>query len=258
MNPRESTTWRLAGHSAAIEWGGSTWTLGFEAGRFGLRSEGVAGEYLTLRGLAAVGRRDDGAFTPASLVAIEVLHSRLLATFEPSGWNGLTVRAAWGPSRDGRGMDLEVQASTSTVGELLRLEVLVGSRGIGGDRAARPLLVAPRDRVVASLSYDGRETDDALSRLATLPISRNSPGVLGPAGYLEFVHPQDVSRTITDAAPGASNPGDVEYALFGYDLEKGVVLRGRLRGIWPEASAPDCAADERRRFLDEPPPLRTA
>ncbi len=257
MNPRESTNWRRpTGDSAEIEWAGATWTLGFDEGRFGLRRAGEAGERLALLGLAAVGRRDDRAFTPDCLAGVELLHARLLATFEPVGWNGLTVRAAWGPSRDGRAMDLEIQASTSTVGELRRLEVLVGSRFEGQPQAGSQVVTA-RDRASASLTYDGRESDEALARLRTLAVPTSPPSIEGAGGYLELVHPQDVSRMIVDGG-GDAPAAEVAYALFGYDLEKGVVLRGRLRGVWLAGSTPDAAAAERRRFLEEPPPLRTA
>jgi len=247
------------------DWGGETWSLGPSGDRFGLTSEPGGRERLALRGLAATGRRDDSAFGPRSLVDLDVLHGRVLATFESDGWPGLVVRAAWALSADGTTIDLEVQASTSTVGELRRLEILVGtasSAGEGpepGDRYARG-----RDRLAAALSYDGRESDARLARLYTLPVPEGEEGPdpsssssrVGRGGYLEMVHPQDVSRTII-AAP-ADDPKDVEYALFGHDLEKGVVLRGRLRGIVLSGEPrPEEVVDLRRRFLQEPPPLRT-
>ena len=64
-----------------------------------------------------------------------------------------------------------------------------------------------------------------------------------------MIHPDDGTRR--DAVR-------VRYGLFGYDLERGVVLRGRLRGIWL-AHRPDGAEVARRldEFLREPPPLGT-
>ncbi|AMV36816.1 hypothetical protein [Planctomyces sp. SH-PL62] len=259
---RDETTWRRSGDAWVIGWGGDDWTLGFVDGRYGLRGGRGGGERLVLRGLAATGRRDGHVFTPESLVGVESFHSRVLATFEPAGWNGLTVRAAWGPCRDGRGLDLEVQASTSTVGELRRMEVLVGTRsGPDGARERRRFVTA-RDRASAGMSYDGRETAETLAVLETLPVAGPGRPLLfqptdSPSAYLEFVHPEDFSRVVVETVEGTAT--DVEYALFGYDLEKGVVLRGRLRGVWlPGATTPEAADEECRLFLHEPPPLRTS
>jgi hypothetical protein len=48
----------------------------------------------------------------------------------------------------------------------------------------------------------------------------------------------------------------VRHALFGHDLEKGVILLGRLRGLWIRSEAPEhdtlALLDE---FLRDPLPL---
>jgi hypothetical protein len=71
---------------------------------------------------------------------------------------------------------------------------------------------------------------------------------VGTSSYLEFVHPDD--RSPNERPPRS---GWTRHSLFGHDLEKGVVLRGRLRGIWL-ADASD-AASQLDRFLHEPLPL---
>jgi hypothetical protein len=71
---------------------------------------------------------------------------------------------------------------------------------------------------------------------------------VGAPTYVEFVHPDD--RSPNEGAPRA---GWVRHSLFGHDLEKGVVLRGRLRAIWL-ADAAD-AASQLDRFLRAPLPL---
>jgi hypothetical protein len=71
--------------------------------------------------------------------------------------------------------------------------------------------------------------------------------------YLEMVHPDDAARRVVETGAAGCR---ARYGLFGYDLERGVVLRGRLRGIWlPER--PDEAGVARRleAFLAEPLPL---
>lgn len=233
--------------------------------RIGLRpTDGAQGRLLTLSGLAATGRREVGAFRKDDLIGVELLHSRLLATFAPRGWHGLTVRAAWGPSPQGEGLDLEIQASTSTVGELRRLEILVEST-LTDTSDVRSMTVEPRDRLAALLSYDGREPAEILQRLTTRPIPTADAHPFGPLAvplggsstYLEMVHPYDVSRRVVESPTDGSTIAATRHALFGYDLEKGVVLRGRLRGVWMQEPHADRSAiiDQHKRFLDEPPPL---
>lgn len=257
MPNAEPPRWEPSHGSWAIRWGGTVWTLHHANDRFGPRDDDeTRRRLLTLEGLAAKGRREEGVFTADALVNIERLHSRVYATFTPKGWHGLTVRAAWGPSREGAGLDLEIQAITSSVGELEKLEIVVGSTW--SEAEPDSVVVEPRDRRSASLSYDGRETIETLRRLTTRPLPQSETSafepIVLPAGngrYAEMVHPYDAARRCVATADGAVIA--VRYALFGFDLEKGVVLRGRLRGVWLGETAG--AEDERQRFLSEPPPL---
>jgi len=71
--------------------------------------------------------------------------------------------------------------------------------------------------------------------------------------YIDLAHPDDVGRRIVDPAGRW-----VVNALFGHDLERGVVLRGRLRGLWCRGAQPELLAQEAlARFLAEPLPLTT-
>jgi hypothetical protein len=72
---------------------------------------------------------------------------------------------------------------------------------------------------------------------------------------VELAHPDDVSRRIHE---GTLPFTTTRYALFGHDLEKGVVLRARLRGYWrPKTSALADAERLYAEFLGEPLPLST-
>src|SRR5262249_15860725 len=139
--------------------------------------------------------------------------------------------------------------SASSVDELTAVEVFVCTThpteaGLGDAEFA--IRVDPRNARSAGLSYDGREPPSVLRRLTTGPIANpdkpqfDHTGAFGPEmlpgeRYLQLAHPQDVARRILRT----TNPGSkaepslvVRYGLFGHDLEKGVVVRGRLRGIW--------------------------
>ncbi len=260
MPTRDRQGWRREGDEFHVAWADADRAFGFADGRAGLLRRGTPGPFLSLVGLAAVGRREEGSFTAATLAEIDVVHGRLLATFKPPGWHDLVVRAGWGLCREGKGMDLEIQATASSVGKLRRLEILAEARPrLGEALDAEPrLFVEPRDRVAAGSSYDGRESDSVLARLTTLEVGRRSaadaPDVApAPDPYLELAHPDDAARTIR---PQPGGGGSILYAFFGFDLEKGVVLRGRLRGVF--LADPSAWRGERERFLDEPPPLRTS
>lgn len=261
----KATNWRRAAEEFTIDWGGRAWTLDPSDGRIGLRpTDGVKDRLLVLSGLAATGRGEAGSFRNDDLIGVELLHSRVLATYAPRGWHGLTVRAAWGPSLHGDGLDLEIQASTSTVGELRRLEISVEST-LARASDGTTTTAEPRDRIAALLSYDGREPAAVLQRLITTPVPASEAHPFGPLAtsggdsisYLEMVHPHDVSRRLIETLGDGSTIAAMRYALFGCDLEKGVVLRGRLRGVWLAESPTDRSAiiDQHRRFLHEPPPL---
>ena len=206
-------------------------------------------------------------------MGVERYRARVQATFAPRGWGGLIVRAAWSPSCGGAGVDLEVQASASSVGLLfgLDVEVIVQSRWRRRDRGEPPPTlgrrVLPRDARSAALSYDGRESAADLRTLVTLALTDLPrlqvfalPGAEDGPSYMEMVPPNDVARLIR---VGPSDPElspietlAAQYALFGHDFEKGVVFRARLRGYW--ASSETCLQDANsiyQQFLKEPPPL---
>ena len=248
--------WTGTGPAFEIEWGGRTWTLRVDGDRPGLTSaDGKLGPRLALAGVAELGRSDADALSGATLVGSECRLGRVEATYAPSGWAELTVRAAWSPHGDD-GIDLEVQVATTSVGQLRRVEVLVQS----GPPDPAPIgFIEPRDARSAGLSYDGREPD--VSGLTTLPPRRFPPLLAriegrGPsAWYAEFVHPQDATRRLS---LGLAPAHATRYGLFGYDLEKGVVLRARLRGLWlPGEATRGVALDRYESFLAEPPPLMT-
>jgi len=248
--------WTGAGPAFEIEWGSRPWTLRVDGDRPGLISaDDLPGTLLGLAGLAGVGRSAVDALSGATLVGYECRLGRVEATYAPPGWAELTVRAAWSPHAVD-GLDLEIQIATTSVGQLRRVEVLVAS---GPADPGSPGFIEPRDARSAGLTYDGREPD--VSGLTTLPPRPSSPrlsrrgGGGPPAWYAEFVHPQDVTRCLSSGpAPGCTT----RYALFGHDLEKGVVLRARLRGLWLPGDAPRAEARKRyEAFLGEPPPLMT-
>jgi hypothetical protein len=203
---------------------------------------------------------------------VETVRSRIQATYQPADWGGLSVRASWSPTLEAQGLDLEIQVSASSVGELKAIEVFVASQFREPRRAAGEavgLWVQARDARSAALCFDGRVPASELRQLTVLPVPEKlapeatltfSPWRDAPGNYLEMAHPQDVARRVT-LGGGALPPSPgfslgVRYGLFGHDLEKGVVLRGRLRGCWrPSGSTAESCRTLLEEFHAMPPPL---
>lgn len=261
-----SRRWNGPGPEFDLAWGGRTWTLKVDDPSPGLRVRGEpVGPLLGLEGVAAVGRWAPEALSGASLVSFERRFERVEATYGPQGWDDLIVRAAWSPS-GADGVDLEVQIHALSVDQLRAVEVKLASVLPEPSGSSRPKRwVEPRDARSAALSYDGREAD--LRGLTTLPLADESaplaPRVLpGPwddgRTYIEMVHPNDAARRITEAGKATSLGHTTRYGLFGYDLEKGVVLRARLRALWTNSpTARQDALELYERFKSEPLPLGT-
>jgi hypothetical protein len=268
--------WQGHGPEFTLSWGSRTWGLDLGRANPGLRPIGgdSATKLLCLEGLAQVGRSDLNAFNPMTLISFEHHRTRIEAVFAPTGWGGSIVRAAWSPTATADGIDLEVQIGATSVDELKGVEVWVrGDRqdSLGDQSPVMGNWVEPRDAPSAAFSYDGRESLHALRALSTLPLPSSSPFILRPwicapnsaepdTHYIEMVQPNDVARRIAcrPLGAGASTRSDwsVRCALFGYDLEKGVILRARLRGIWIRSKSPENDANSLlEEFLREPLPL---
>ncbi len=266
--------WHGDGPVLTSDLAGRTWRLPVDDPHPGLIwSDGrYRARILALDHVAAAGRREPSAFARPSLVSWARHGTRLEATFVPPAWPGLNVRAAWSPTADRAGFDLEVQVWITSTAVLRRLEIAVSSlwwRGTDNPTDRWAYQVEPRDAHAAALSYDGREPAELLQSLTTLPVPSTSPHRLAPRSwpvaspspgsiYIEMVQPDDCARRLIGELQeaGADGTSWTGYALFGHDLEKGVVLRGRIRGCWIASAQPEEEAARRYdAFLNEPPPL---
>jgi hypothetical protein len=76
--------------------------------------------------------------------------------------------------------------------------------------------------------------------------------------YVQMVHPADFVefRLVRDADAGSAAGITATHVLFRRPLEKGVILRSRIRSAWlPGAADAAEAAESYRRFIAEAPPL---
>lgn len=263
--------WRGRGPDFELDWAGLSWRLKLDGPRPGLELVGSEGALLLgLAGLAARGRSCCWEYERPILTKFDCLFGRVESSYTFPDWGGLALRASWSVIPEIEGLDLEVQISADSVDFLKALEVQVVTRlddtaGPELDRSAVEAVVEPRDRESAALSYDGREPWEILRRLSTLPVPARigagfAPSVIETpwlgAGrrYVEFVHPDDVARRQTERRAGAG--AGLRYGIFGHDLEKGVVLRSRMRGFWAPGpvSGEDIDASY-REFREAPLPL---
>jgi hypothetical protein len=267
----DESPWQGSGPEFTLSWGSRQWILKLDDPGPGLcpAQADTRTKILALDRLALPSRCDFEAFSSKTLLDYERYRRSVRATFAPPSWAGLRVRASWSVSA-GEAVDLEVQVSASSVGELERLEVGVVSRlGLTPSdlRAAPVVLVEARDS--ASLSdHDRRDSSEPAPFhihffSPTRPLRPSffpAPGGPDDLYYAEMAHPDDVARRVSfkpePEGSAAVSGRAVGYSLFGLELEKGVVLRARLRGCWIRSRNPEQdAALLLEQFLHEPPPL---
>ena len=269
-------TWEKAGTEYLLTRAGRPWALRLEPVP-GIISADAERSYsiLTLAGISTRGQSRPDAFLANSLIETSHLGRVVQATYAPPNPGGLRIRARWSISAIEDAIDLEIEAAASSVGEIFELEVGVRSQVLpvsGQSPVEWNGWITPRDARTAGFSYDGRELASVLQSATTLPIPVQGkpvflprifrPGTPAepPRHYIEMIQPNDCSRRLIfePTGPGASRRHAMatRYELFGHDLEKGVVLRARLRALWrttetPEATALACYEE----FLREPLPL---
>jgi hypothetical protein len=267
----DESPWRGSGPEFTRSWSARQWALKVDDPSPGLcldQAEATT-KLLALDLLAVPGRCDLEAFSRKTLVGYERYRRSIRATFAPPSWGGLLVRASWSAIAEDV-VDLEVQITASSVGELEGLEIGVLSRldfRESSFQTAAPISVEARES--ASIpEFDTRDSSiaapcDIHFFSATRPLGPSvfpARAGLDDLYYVEMAHPDDVARrasfeSVAERSAGFSGRA-IRYALFGLPLEKGVVLRARLRGCWARSRAPEQeAAALYQVFLQEPLPL---
>jgi hypothetical protein len=169
-------------------------------------------------------------------------------------------------------LDMEVLASSVHLLDCLEVqtlsrfrsgEVLVRASATGSGwldvRDARALgskwLVFARDRMAGLMGLDGRTPAPDVAMLAGF--YRQPVVIYRPRGqrwsYVEMARPDDCARVIVGIE---RRDPTVSFGLFGLDIEKGVILRGRVRGAFISRSKDlrDCLRLF-SRFANESPRL---
>lgn len=219
-------------------------------------------------GLCQVGP-EPAVFADAKLLGVEIL----------SCVSGGTQPAI---ERHVRGDDLVVTYPESEAWQV-HVDVLWRSPSLtqpDGVLAAVELIVSVRTQLLDSrpaLRARSVLAADEMLRLADASANRFRPLVpkhtsrLGPAegpgcllfrrsggrmSYAEMIHPADFHRDDLSGGVPGDPPLQVRHRLFPQGLEKGVILRARLRGIFcPRQDDTRIVADAYRAFASADPPL---
>lgn len=230
MSKSVSSPWQLAATIAHCDVLGAPATIDLAHPRLGLRFADGASSILGLQ-LSTTLIDIGGTIEPTETY---VRGGDLVATYNQTDSRPLRVQAYWHVAQlahlpryeDARMIELQISINTSLLDLRPTLDV-----------------VTQTTSPVEKLTFG--EASAWLVRLADVPYT-----------YIEIPHPRDCARTAF--APAADGRTTLRHTLFGRRLEKGVIMRGRVRGaIVPRGS--DVAAAEAlvEDLLEASPPLTT-
>lgn len=250
-NSLASTPWQLAGTSAQCELLGAPAAIDLAQPRLGLR---FAAGHSSILGLQLGNTLVDLSLTPGALAGdgapidpseSYVRGADLVATYNETPSRPLRVQAYWHIAPlaqlprydDARLIELQVSINTSLLDLRPTLDVVTQT-------------TAPVQRLTFG------EASAFLIRFADAPYT-----------YIEIPHPRDCARTAyapgnnpaaNGRTPAAAGTTLIHHTLFGRRLEKGVIMRGRVRGALvprnSDVAAAEALADD---LLQAAPPLTT-
>jgi len=247
-----STLWQLEGWQARLQ-------IGSFIGQVDL----LAPE----RGLSLTGRSIDGGGATLRILAVDlppppsspenppadcyVRGQDLVVVYAQSGPRPVRVEIYWRasqPAADALAVELQVSVQTSLLESAPEL-VTHSTLPQGDFWRLRDAGAAAFDRLV-----QGQTTVTHLR-------PEQGPGCLlfrfpdGKLSYMEMVYPSDFRG---DELTPAGDALSIRHRLFSGDLEKGVILRGRVRGLLlPRDGDQAAAAAAFVAFAQSPPPLTT-
>jgi hypothetical protein len=244
----ESAAWRLRATRAALETALLSAALDLERPAGGLTIDGreTWGRFLALPLFDA-----QASDQPAIVQDAYVRGQDLVVAYEQTSARPFRVTLYWRAlARDAApgalvGVELIVSVQTSLLESRPAIDV-------HSELAADELFVLDeRGALVRRELTEGRPLDTAAAACALVRLREPA------TSYAQMLHPATAaeSRIERRAAGGLR----VDHRLFfPSDLEKGVILRARLRAIFlPRAGDIEAAAGYHRGFLASPPPLTT-
>lgn len=200
----------------------------------GLVDLAMAGDGLADAGVLGVGLVEPAAFRPQLPAECYVRGTDLVAVYDESPARPVRIDALW-----------RATATQSPPGVIAVVDLLVSVRTslLESQPALAVGSTVPADQVLRLGGPDLAEHAPAVC----LNVPAGSPLVLRPAegpgclvfrpghgdrSYAEMVHPADFHEAVLCRTGPQGELLRVAYPLFPQPLEKGVILRARVRGAW--------------------------
>jgi len=223
-----SATWRLQGPLAHLEGAAVSATLELAQPWLGLQVPDCDRAQFLGVGLNAVGEKRSSR--PIDEYDAYVRGHDLVVTYEQTTDRPIRTTLYWRALPDEVSADIALELVVSVQTSLLE---------------SRPALEVRSVAPAAELAPDYDQGDACLLRL---------PG--GKRSYFEALHPSAYAESNVEA--GTAGVELRHRVFFPEDLEKGVILRARLRALLlPRAGDSEAAARYHQSFLASPPPLTT-
>ena len=250
------TAWQLVGRTATLRTPSLIAIVDPERPSAGVKIESVSGEPIsgaTLFGVQIEPAATTGQSEPAALpFECFVRGNDLIATYAEAADRPFRAQIYWRLINDENRSDehrrdicepiatLELIVSVQT--SRLDIETTVGVCSTLGHVESWQMLGSAEDRSSDSAAAG---SDCCLIR----PIG------MVPS-YAEMVHPADFRQTTFELSSASPPVARLTHRLFAERLEKGVILRSRIRGSFvPRGQAAEIARAEYRRFAASEPPL---
>jgi len=238
---QDGAVWKLAGTEARLDFAGLLATVDLTQPELGLAGIHYQGHHLS--STALLGVELQRRHTPP--IAESYVRQRdLVVTYAQTPALRFRVQIYWRAASGPVGspaIDLQVSVQTSLLDSLPRLTAITKFQSVD--------LLHQRE------DHAGGDQPTNYHYELFRPVERE-------VSYVEMIHPADeASGSIFVGGRGSSprpEDGSVSHELFASDLEKGVILRARLRGVFlPRERDTELAAEAYRQFLAAPPPLTT-
>lgn len=242
------TPWTLTGQLAQLRVAGLEATVDLDRPELGLHRAVFQGT--SLAGWAALGVTLNllDASSGGQLIESYIRGADLIATYAQTPERPVRVQAYWRAEATGAAVSVTLQVSVQTShwqSEALRETASVlpptNVLRLGEDRGFHPLAT---ERPVVQLSAaDGPAC--LLFRDQQAPVS-----------YAEMIHPADYE--LDELVSAADSAGTLVHThrLFAEQLEKGVIRRARIRGVWmPRDGDEQAALAAYEQLCQAPPPL---
>ena len=247
------STWKLNGHLSQLHSGQLSAEVDLARPAGGVFHIRVAGTHLNDMHILGVAMPSHVAGEADALADAYVRSADLAATYDASGDWPVRVDAVWrGVNRSSHhefvaAIELVVSVRTDSLDSQPRMAV--ESTFSGGEVALAADRNADRFEPFISSTVDWASAGQDACRGCI---------VFRPTGsdlsYVEMVHPLDFRRD--ELAGGGDTPFRVRHHLFDDWLEKGVVLRARLRGVFvPRGNDTQLASEQYSAFREAEPPL---